>query len=73
MMFAIPFLTSTSFNLDSILLQMVYSRIIFPTSKLNTYQLSGQFLEQPDFEIHHIYRILEILTKEADFIQSQLI
>jgi len=52
---------------------MVYSRIIFPTSKLNTYQLSGQFLEQPDFEIHHIYRILEILTKEADFIQSQLI
>lgn len=61
-----------SFNLDSILSRLVYSRIIFPASKLGTYQLSGQFLEQPDFEIQHIYRALEILAKETDFIQSQL-
>lgn len=61
-----------SFNLDSILSRLVYSRIIFPASKLSTYQLSGQFLEQPDFEIQHIYRALEVLAKQTDFIQSQL-
>ena len=31
-----------------------------------------KFLEQPDFELQHIYRGLEVLAKESDFIQSQL-
>lgn len=61
-----------TFNLDSILSRLLYSRIIFPASKLGTYQLSRQFLEQPDFSIQHIYRALEVLAKETDFIQSQL-
>lgn len=61
-----------TFNLDSILSRLVYSRIIFPASKLSTYHLSGHFLEQPDFVIQHIYRALEVLAKETDFIQSQL-
>lgn len=61
-----------TYNLDSILSRLVYSRIIFPASKRSTYQLSAQFLEQPDFEIQHIYRALEVLAKETDFIQAQL-
>lgn len=61
-----------TFNLDSILSRLVYSRIIFPASKLGTFQLSQQFLEQPDFDIQHIYRALEVIAKETDFIQAQL-
>nr|WP_206172723.1 hypothetical protein [Acidilutibacter cellobiosedens] len=61
-----------SFNLDSILSRLIYGRILFPCSKLNTYQLSGTFLEQPDFELQHIYRALEVIAKESDFIQSEL-
>lgn len=61
-----------TFNLDSILSRLVYGRIIFPASKLSTYQLSGRFLEQPDFEIQHIYRALGVLAEQTDFIQSQL-
>lgn len=60
------------FNLDSILSRLVYGRILFPSSKLNTYQESRHLLEQPDFELQHIYRALEVIAKESDFIQSKL-
>ena len=61
-----------TFNLDSILSRLVYGRILFPSSKLNTYQESKYLLEQPDFELQHVYRALEVIAKESDFIQSQL-
>jgi len=61
-----------SFNLDSILSRLIYGRILFPSSKLNTYQLSKTLLEQPDFEMQHVYRALEVIAKESDFIQAVL-
>jgi transposase len=61
-----------SFNFDSILSRLIYGRILFPSSKLNTYQLSKTLIEQPDFEIQHIYRALEVIAKESDFIQAEL-
>ncbi|MEO1785356.1 IS1634 family transposase [Thermodesulfobium sp. 4217-1] len=60
------------FDLDSILSRLVYSRIIFPSSKLATYELSKRFIEQPNFDLHQIYRALEVIAKETDFIQSSL-
>ncbi len=60
------------FDLDSILSRLVYSRIIFPSSKLATYELSKKFIEQPNFDLHQIYRALEFLAKETDSIQSSL-
>ena len=60
------------FDLDSILSRLIYGRVIFPSSKLATYQLSKKFLEQPNFDLHQIYRALEVLAKETDFIQSSL-
>lgn len=61
-----------SFNLNSILSRLLYGRIIFPSSKLATHQLSSQLIEQPDFEIQHVYRALEVIAKETDYIQSEL-
>ena len=61
-----------SYNLDSILSRLIYGRIIFPSSKLATCELSKKFIEQPDFEIQHIYRALEVLSQETDYIQSEL-
>jgi transposase len=61
-----------SYDLDSILSRLIYARIIYPSSKLSTYQLSSRFMEQPSFDLHQIYRALEIITKEADFIQASL-
>lgn len=61
-----------SFNLNSILSRLIYGRIIYPSSKLATHQLSSKLIEQPDFEIQHVYRALEVIAKETDFIQSEL-
>jgi len=60
------------FDLNSILSRLIYGRVIFPSSKLATYHLSKRFIEQPNFELHQIYRALEVLSKETDFIQSSL-
>lgn len=61
-----------TFDLDSILSRLIYGRILFPSSKLNTYEDSKRLLEQPNFQLQHIYRALEIIAKESDYIQSTL-
>ncbi len=61
-----------TFDLDSILSRLVYGRVIFPSSKLATCELSKKFIEQPHFDIQHVYRALSILSVESDFIQSSL-
>lgn len=61
-----------SYNLDAILSRLIYGRILFPCSKRNTFQLSSDLLEKPDFELHQVYRALEVIAKEMDTIQSQL-
>ena len=60
------------YDLNNILSRLVYGRVIFPASKLATNDLSKKFIEQPNFELQHIYRSLEVISKETDFIQSEL-
>lgn len=61
-----------SFDLNAILSRLLYGRILFPSSKLATYKHSSKFIEQTDFELQHVYRALEVISKEMDFIQSSL-
>lgn len=58
------------FNLNSILSRLVYGRILFPDSKLQTFRKAGSLLEQPDFELHQVYRSLDILAEESSRIQA---
>lgn len=60
------------FDLDNILSRLIYGRIINPSSKLATTEDSKKFIEQPNFELQHVYRALEIICRENDFIQSEL-
>lgn len=60
------------YNLDSILSRLIYGRIIFPRSKLATNELSKRFIEQPDFELHQIYKALDVIAEEFDFVQGEL-
>jgi transposase len=52
--------------------RLIYTRIIYPSSKLSSYKQSKKFIEQPTFELHDIYRALSVLAEENDFIQAQL-
>ena len=60
------------FDLNNILSNLIYSRIIYPASKLKTLELSKKFLEQPNFNYQHIERALPIICENMDFIQSEL-
>ena len=60
------------FDLNEILSKLIFSRVIFPASKLKTLELSRKFLEQPNFDYQHIERALPIICNEMDFIQSEL-
>ncbi|MDD4406838.1 MAG: IS1634 family transposase [Bacilli bacterium] len=60
------------YDLNSILSNLIYSRIIYPSSKLKTVELSKNFIEQPNFEYQHVLRALEVISNETDFIQAEL-
>ena len=60
------------YDLNDILSKLVYSRIIFPASKLKTLELSKKFLEKPNFNYQHIERALPVICENMDFIQSEL-
>lgn len=60
------------FDLNNILSRLVYGRILYPSSKIATYEFSKTLLEQPNFDPHQMYRALEIIAKEDNFIQSKL-
>ena len=60
------------FDLNEILSKLIYSRVLFPASKLKTLELSKRLLEQPSFDYQHIERALPILCDNMDFIQSEL-
>ncbi|HCX63991.1 MAG TPA: IS1634 family transposase [Eubacteriaceae bacterium] len=61
-----------TFDLNEVLSRLLFARILYPSSKLATHQHASNFIEKPDFDLHHIYRALEVIAKETDFIQSSL-
>ena len=63
---------SFQFNLEKILCDLVFARILDPASKKSTFDYCQSLLEAPDYELHDVYRALDILHKEMDFIQSYL-
>lgn len=60
------------FDLNEILSYLVFARIIYPASKLETYKQCQNFLEQPKFQLHDEYRALSYLADNIDFIQEKI-
>ena len=60
------------FDLNEILSYLVYARIIYPSSKLETFKQCQNFLQQPHFKLHDEYRALSYIAKNMDDIQEKL-
>ena len=60
------------YDLNDVLSKLIYTRILYPSSKLATNRQAAAFLEKPSFELHDIYRALSVLAEENDFIQAEL-
>ena len=61
-----------TFDLNSVVECLVFSRIIWPSSKLSTYEQSRKFIGNYDFELQHVYRSLSYLANELNNIQKEL-
>ena len=60
------------FDLNEILSYLVYARIIYPSSKLETFKQCQNFIKQPNFKLHDEYRALSYIAQNMDYIQEQL-
>ena len=60
------------YDLNDILSKLIFTRILYPSSKKASNKKARLFLEQPSFELHDIYRALSVLAQENDFIQAEL-
>ena len=60
------------FDLNEILSYLIYARIIYPSSKLQTFKQCQNFIEQPKFKLHDEYRALSYIAENMDYIQEKL-
>ena len=60
------------FDLNEILSYLVYARIIYPSSKLETFKQCQNFIKPPKFKLHDEYRSLSYIAKNMDYIQENL-
>jgi len=60
------------YDLNAILSDLVYSRVLEPCSKRASFKTASEFLERPTYELHDVYRALDVLGTECDFIQSEV-
>lgn len=60
------------YDLDSILSSLIYTRVLYPGSKVSAYADAHRFIEQPRFKLEEIYRSLSVIARESDYIQAQV-
>ena len=60
------------YDINSILSDLIFARILEPSSKRSSYKAALEFLEKPTYELHDVYRALDVLGNECDFIQSEV-
>ena len=60
------------YDINAILSDLIYTRVLEPASKRSSYKTASEFLEKPTYELHDVYRALDVLGSECDFIQSEV-
>lgn len=60
------------YDLNAILSDLIYTRILEPSSKRSSYKAACEFLEKPAYDLHDVYRALSVLAQESDLIQAEL-
>ena len=60
------------YDLNAVLSDLIYTRVLEPSSKSSSFRAAKCFLEPPTYELHDIYRALSVLADEMDFIQAEV-
>lgn len=60
------------YDINAILSDLIYTRILEPNSKCSSYKTASEFLEKPSYKLHDVYRALDVLGNECDLVQSEV-
>lgn len=60
------------YDINTILSDLIYARILEPSSKRSSFKVASEFLEKPSYELHDVYRALDVLGSECDLIQAEV-
>lgn len=58
------------YELSDILEDLICTRIMYPSSKLSSYEDSKKFLRQPKYKLYDVYRALDVIAKEKETIEK---
>ena len=61
-----------AYDFHAILTDLIYARILSPSSKLSSYAYCQSLLEPPKYSLQNVYRALSVMAEESDFIQEEL-
>ena len=49
------------YDINAIFSDLIYARILEPSSKRSSFKVASEFLEKPSYELHDVYRALDVL------------
>lgn len=61
-----------TYDFNAILTDLIFSRMLSPSSKLGSYAYCQTLLEPPKYELQNVYRALSVMAEESGFIQEEL-
>lgn len=59
------------YDINAILSDLIYARVLDPGSKRASYKAAMKYLEKPPYEERDVYCALDVLAEECDFIQAE--
>lgn len=61
-----------TYDFHGVLTDLIYARILSPSSKMSSYAYCQSLLEQPKYSLQNVYRALSVIAEESDYIQEEL-
>lgn len=61
-----------TYDFHAILTDLIYARILSPSSKMSSYSYCHSLMESPKYSLQNVYRALSVMAQESDYIQEGL-